>query len=124
MNYDKKAAWSASLSVILCSIAIAVLQNKVVPCLDAIQAEFSLSNAAGGWLSSIFSVTGIIMAFPAALIVDRFGVKRTCLVSLLAGCAGTLLGMTAVTAPQLIFSRVLEGVGTGAGAGLITVAAP
>ena len=76
MNYDKKAAWSASFSVILCSIAIAVLQNKVVPCLDAIQAEFSLSNAAGGWLSSIFSVTGIIMAFPAALIVDRFGVKR------------------------------------------------
>lgn len=120
MNYDKKAAWSASLSVILCSIAIAVLQNKVVPCLDAIQAEFSLSIAAGGWLSSIFFVTGIIMAFPAALIVDRFGVKRTCLVSLLAGCAGTLLGMTAVTAPQLIFSRVLEGVG----AGLITVAAP
>ena len=120
MNYDKKAAWSASLSVILCGIAIAVLQNKVVPCLDAIQAEFSLSNAAGGWLSSLFSVMGIVMAFPAVLIVGRFGVKRTCFVSLLAGCAGTLLGMTAVTAAQLIFSRVLEGVG----AGLITVAAP
>ena len=120
MNYDKKAAWSASLSVILCGIAIAVLQNKVVPCLDAIQAEFALSNAAGGWLSSLFSVMGIVMAFPAVLIVGRFGVKRTCFVSLLAGCAGTLLGMTASAAPQLIFSRVLEGVG----AGLITVAAP
>ena len=120
MYYDKKAAWTASLSVILCGISIAILQNKVVPCLDAIQAEFSLSNAAAGWLSSLFSVTGIIMAFPAALIVGRFGVKRTCLVSLLAGCAGTLLGMTAVTAPWLIVSRVLEGVG----AGLITVAAP
>lgn len=120
MYYDKKAAWTASLSVILCGIAIAILQNKVVPCLDAIQAEFSLSNAAGGWLSSLFSVTGLIMAFPAALIVNRFGVKRTCLVSLLAGCAGSFLGMAAATAPWLIFSRVLEGVG----AGLITVAAP
>lgn len=120
MYYDKKAAWNASLSVIFCGVSIAVLQNKVVPCLDAIQAEFSLSNATGGWLSSLFSVTGIVMAFPAALIVGRFGVKRTCLVSLLAGCAGTLLGMTAVTAPWLIVSRVLEGVG----AGLITVAAP
>lgn len=120
MYYDKKAAWTASLSVIFCGVSIAVLQNKVVPCLDAIQAEFSLSNATGGWLSSLFSVTGIVMAFPAALIVGRFGVKRTCLVSLLAGCAGTLLGMTAATAPWLIVSRVLEGVG----AGLITVAAP
>lgn len=99
MYYDKKAAWTASLSVIFCGVSIAVLQNKVVPCLDAIQAEFSLSNATGGWLSSLFSVTGIVMAFPAALIVGRFGVKRTCLVSLLAGCAGTLLGMTAATAP-------------------------
>ena len=120
MKYDKKAAWTASLSMIFCGIAIAALQNKVVPCLDAIQTDFSLSDAAGGWLSSLFSVTGILMAFPAALIVNRFGVKRTCLVSLLAGCAGTLLGMTAATAPQLIVSRVLEGVG----AGLITVATP
>lgn len=77
MYYDKKAAWTASLSVIFCGVSIAVLQNKVVPCLDAIQAEFSLSNATGGWLSSLFSVTGIVMAFPAALIVGRFGVKRT-----------------------------------------------
>ena len=50
MYYDKKAAWTASLSVIFCGVSIAVLQNKVVPCLGAIQAEFSLSNATGGWL--------------------------------------------------------------------------
>ena len=120
MYYDKKAAWTASLSVIFCGVSIAVLQNKVVPCLDVIQAEFSLSNATGGWLSSLFSVTGIVMAFPAALIVGRFGVKRTLPCFALGRRAGTSLGMTVATAPWLIVSRVLEGVG----AGLITVAAP
>ena len=120
MQQKQNAAWSAALSVIFCGITIAILQNKVVPCLDAIQREFSIGNTTAGLLSSIFSVMGIAMAFPAAMIVNRFGVKKTCFFSLLSGTLGVLLGMTAQNVALLIFSRVLEGVG----AGLISIAAP
>ena len=109
-----------TLAAILAGIAIAVSQNKVAPCLGVLQSAFQIDMSAAGWLSSVFSVMGILMALPAALLTDRIGPRRACLLSLGAAMAGGLLGLTAHSFPVLLLSRVVEGIG----AGIIAVAVP
>lgn len=116
----RSRAWSVTLSAILAGLAIAIIQNKVVPCIAVIQESFSIDAGVSGWLSSIFCVMGIAMAFPGAVVVERIGLKRTGLLSILFSIAGTGLGMTARSVPVLMLSRVIEG----AGAGLIAIVVP
>ena len=115
-----RKAWPVTLTAILAGIAIAVSQNKVAPCLGVLQSAFQIDMSAAGWLSSVFSVMGILMALPAALLTGRIGPRRACLLSLGAAIAGGLLGLTARSFPLLLLSRVVEGIG----AGIIAVAVP
>ena len=116
----KSNAWSVALASVLAGIAIAIIQNKVVPCISVIQESFSIGAGTAGWLSSVFCVMGIVMAFPGAIIVEKIGLKRTGLLSLLFGVVGTLLGLTAESIIVLMLSRVIEGMG----AGLIAIVVP
>lgn len=116
----KSKAWSVALASVLAGIAIAIIQNKVVPCISVIQESFSIGSGTAGWLSSIFCVMGIAMAFPGAIIVEKIGLKRTGLLSLLFGLLGTALGLAAKSVTALMLSRVVEGVG----AGLISIVVP
>lgn len=115
-----RRAWLATGSAILAGITIAIVQNKVIPCVTALQEEFGLSLTAFGWLSSIFCVMSILVAFPAALITQRLGVKAACLISLVCTLSGSVLGLLANSVPLLMLSRVVEG----AGAGLISITVP
>lgn len=116
----KSKAWVVSLSGIFAGLAIAIAQNKVVPCIAVLQEQFSISAGTAGWLSSIFCVMGIVMAFPGAVIVEKIGLKRTGLLSLLFGVIGSALGMLANSVFVLLLSRVIEGMG----AGLISIVVP
>lgn len=115
-----KRAWPMTIAAILAGIAIAVAQNKVAPCLGVLQAAFGLELSAAGWLSSIFSVMGILMACPAAVLTTRLGPKNACLLSLGAVIAGGIIGLMSESFPVLLLSRVIEG----AGASLVAVAVP
>lgn len=117
---SKNRAWLVSLSAIFAGIVIAIIQNKVVPCLAVLQDAFSVDMSTGGWLSSVFCVMSIIVAFPAAIITNRLGAKMTCLVSLACAAIGSLVGVFASSITFLMLSRVIEGVG----AGLISIAVP
>lgn len=115
-----RRAWMAAGSAIMAGITIAVVQNKVIPCVTVIQQEFEIGLTAFGWLSSIFCVMSIVMAFPAAVITEKLGARATCIASLVCTAAGSLLGLKSDTITLLMASRVLEG----AGAGLISIAVP
>lgn len=116
----KSRAWSVSLAAILAGIAIAIIQNKVVPCISVVQESFSISAEDAGWLSSVFCVMGIVMAFPGAMIVEKIGLKRTGVLSLLFGIAGTALGLVSESVMLLMVGRIVEGMG----AGLIAIVVP
>lgn len=117
---SKNRSWPVALSAIFAGIVIAIVQNKVIPCLSALQEAFSISMSAAGWLSSLFCIMSIIVSFPAAIITNRLGVKKTCLYSLLFAAAGSLLGICSRSVFLLMLSRIMEGVG----AGLISIAVP
>lgn len=115
-----KRAWSITLCAIFAGVVIAVLQNKVAPCLSVLEEAFGIGMAEAGWLSSIFSVMGIVTALPAAVLTRRLGAKAACLLSLCAAGTGSVIGLLSTSYWALLLSRVVEGVG----AGLICVAVP
>ncbi|MEW5956300.1 MAG: MFS transporter [Chloroflexota bacterium] len=73
-----------------------------------------------GLLMSVFAFTGLILALPAGIILQKLGPKVAGLVAV--GCLviGSILGALSNSAEVLLASRVVEGVGMG----LIAVVAP
>ncbi len=116
----KKTAWVVTITAVLAGTSIAIIQNKVLPCITLLQEVFDISASTAGWLSSVFSATGIVIAIPGAMIVSRMGVKRAGLFSMICALAGSLLGVFAASAGLLMISRIIEGVGLG----LISIAVP
>jgi predicted MFS family arabinose efflux permease len=113
-------AWTVALATIFVGIALALVQNKVAPCMTTLMAAFDIDMATAGWLSSLFSLVGIAVALPASLILKRFGPKRGGVFALVCAVLGSLIGVFAGNAALLMLTRVIEGVGVG----LIAVIGP
>lgn len=110
---NTKKAWIVALATILAGIALALVQNKVAPCMLVLQEALDIDMATAGWLSSVFSLVGIVIAIPAAVILNKVGPKKGGIIAL--GCAivGTLIGLFVENTAVLMISRVIEGMGVG-----------
>jgi predicted MFS family arabinose efflux permease len=117
---NTKKAWLVAFAVILAGIALALVQNKVAPCMTTLMSAFDIDMAAAGWLSSLFSLIGIVMAIPASIILNKLGPKLGGIGALLCAIVGSLLGVFASGTTLLMISRVIEGIGVG----LIAVIGP
>ncbi len=113
-------AWVILWVAFIASVAAPLAQMKISPIMPVLMQEFGLNAAGAGMLMSVFAITGFILALPAGLIMQRFGVKLTALVA--TGCVvlGSVLGATATSSGFMLFTRLIEGVGMG----LIGVVAP
>jgi MFS family permease len=60
---------------------------------------------------SAFNLTGIILAFPASGIANKFGLKVTTLAAVVCCALGSLIGTFAGTIEVMLLSRFIEGVG-------------
>ncbi|MDD5917891.1 MAG: MFS transporter [bacterium] len=120
MNKQSRKAWLVTICAVMGAVAIAIAQKKMMPCIDIVQSDFSIDKASAGWLSSIFCVTGVFTAVPAAMIVNRLGERKACLISLAFAIVGSALGIASESYGLMLVSRIIEGVG----AGLISVAVP
>lgn len=116
----KRRAWVVMLVAFFAGVALAWAQNKIPPVIALMMDDLSISMTTAGWLSSIFCVMGIVMAIPAALIINRFGLRLCGVIALGTAILGDIIGVFVSNVPLLMFSRVLEGVGVG----LISVVAP
>jgi predicted MFS family arabinose efflux permease len=113
-------AWVISLVTVFGGISLALVQNKVSPVITVLIDTFQISMATAGLLSSIFTVMGMVMALPAAIILKKMGPKMAGVLAL--GCAivGSVVGLLSDNVALLIVSRVIEG----SGVGIIAVLAP
>ena len=116
----KKKAWAVMLAVYFASIAAAVNQFKVPPVMQRLMAELGLDMVAGGWAMSVFSVAGLVLAIPTALILRRWGLKLTGTVAMGCTLTGAVVGALSPSATALMAGRLIEG----AGSGLIAIIAP
>ena len=110
---NTKRAWIVALATIFAGIALALVQNKVAPCMTTLQGAFGIDMATAGWLSSLFSLVGIVMAIPASIVLNKLGPKKGGIIALICAVVGSLIGVMTTSIPVLMASRVVEGIGVG-----------
>lgn len=115
-----KKAWAVMIAAFFGSIVVAANQFKIPPTMDLLLDQFQVDMAVGGWLMSIFAVSGIILALPAAVILEKIGPKKSGLIALGCTMLGSIIGALAPNAQVLLASRCIEGIGLG----LIAVVTP
>jgi MFS family permease len=113
-------AWVVLFALYMATLASPLNLFKLPPVMTIIMEQFKLNGSQAGYLMSIFSIMGFVLAIPAGYILKSFGIKLTGLVSVGAVTVGSAVGALATTARMLFVGRFIEGVGMG----LIMVAAP
>ena len=107
-------AWAILAVVFLASCAVPFNMFKVPPIAPVLMQAFGLDVSTFGWLMTSFTVVSIILAFPAAGIVNRFGIKNVMIIALACMIAGSLVGtFSGGSAAVLLVSRFIEGIGMG-----------
>jgi MFS family permease len=113
-------AWVVLFALYMATLASPLNLFKLPPVMTIIMEQFKLSGSQAGYLMSIFSIMGFVLAIPAGYILRAVGIKLTGLVSVGAVTIGSAVGALATTPRMLFVGRFIEGVGMG----LIMVAAP
>lgn len=113
-------AWVILIVVFLASVAAPLNQSKVPPLMPVLMNAFEITLSQAGLLMSVFSITGLILALPTGIILQKIGPKATGLIALGSLVAGSSLGVLSGSMGLLLTSRVIEGMGMG----LIAVVAP
>lgn len=116
----KRKAWAVMLAAYLGGVAVALNQFKVPPVMQVLIDNLHVNMATGGWLMSVFSVAGVVLALPAALLLARLGPKASGLIALGCTILGSIVGALARGAAVMLAGRLVEGIGLG----LIAVVAP
>lgn len=113
-------AWLIVLAIFIAGIAMAWTQNKVLPVIGLVQVDLNVSAGVAGWISGIFNVLGIVLAFPAVAMVRKWGVVKGGVISIAVTLIGAVIGFFAGDEYMLLVSRVIEGFGIS----LISIIAP
>ena len=118
-----RRAWAILAVTYFASICAPLAQFKIPPLADWLFANFApvgLDGATFGMLMSSMAIIGCILAFPAAFVARKMGLKGTVIFSLVCLAVGSAMGALANSIALLLVSRLIEGIGIG----LIGVAAP
>ena len=110
---NTKRAWIVAIVTIFAGIALALVQNKVAPCMTTLMEAFQIDMGTAGWLSSLFNLVGIAMAIPASIVLNKLGAKKGGIIALICAIAGSVIGLMTTAIPVLMLSRVIEGLGVG-----------
>ena len=104
-------AWIVLISVFVTGVAIAWAMNKILPVMTFIMADLNVSAQFAGWINSIGGIVGIILAFPAAGLIRKWGARVSGLVSIIVCTIGGIIGYFAPNEVALFIGRLLEGFG-------------
>jgi MFS family permease len=75
--------------------------------------DLELTPIEAGWLMSVFSLSGLLLALPAGYLFRRFGPRVVGTAAVACTGLGSMLGALAPDASLLLLGRLLEGVGMG-----------
>ena len=106
-------AWVVLLVVWLAGFCAPANMAKVTTLAPLLMEVFSISEAGIDWVIAVFYILGIVIAFPAAAIVRRLGLRTVIIFSLACGIAGGLVGILSPSLAVFMVSRVIEGAGMG-----------
>jgi MFS family permease len=116
----RRQAWLVLAVVFLASVAVTANRFKVPPVLPVLMTELHVDMVTGGWLMSVSSLAGAVLAIPTAFLLTRFGLKPMALVAMGCAVAGAVAGALATSATAMLLARIVEGISVA----LIAVVAP
>ena len=108
----ERVAWFVLAILLLFSIAAPLNQAKVPPIMPILMEAFHLSVGRAGLLMSVYAVTGLVLALPAGLILQKLGYRITSLIAGGSIALGATLGALSSDMSSMLVSRVIEGIGT------------
>lgn len=106
-------AWAILVAVFIAGIAVAWQQNKILPVMTFIMTDLNVSAAVAGMINSVGGIVGIVLAFPAAGMIRKMGVKASGLAALILTTIGGIIGFVAPDEIALLVGRTFEGFGVG-----------
>ena len=112
-KYNPRVAWLALIGGLAIYFVNSAAQYKVPPILTELSSSLGITLVQSGWLMSIMSLLGLILAIPAGFIIMKLGVKWATVVAAAFQLAGSLLGTFADGFMLMLVSRALEGVALG-----------
>ena len=120
MQKVEPRAWAILVVTYLASFVAPMAQFKIPPLASWLIPAFHMDGTTFGYLMSALAIIGVVLAFPAAFICRRIGLKSVMLLSVAFVGIGSLIGFFAEDLAVIMISRMFEGVGIG----LVGVAAP
>lgn len=112
-KYNPRVAWMALIGGLAIYFVNSAAQYKVPPILTDLSNALGLTLVQSGWLMSIMSLLGLILAIPAGFIIMKLGVKWATVVAASFQLVGSLIGTFATGFGLMLVSRALEGVALG-----------
>ncbi len=111
--YNPRVAWLALLGGVAIYFVNSAAQYKIPPIMLELNQALGLTLSESGWLMSIMSLFGLILALPAGGIIMKIGVKWTTVIAAGFQLVGSLIGTFAGGFELMLVSRALEGVALG-----------
>lgn len=110
---NNKERWICFWALFFYGFTTSFTLFKASSVLTYIAEDLAIASADIGMVMTSFSIAGLILAYPGAWIMRKFGLKSSVMVVVILSLIGTLIGSFAQTAGLFLFSRAIEGVAYG-----------
>lgn len=111
--YSPRKAWLAFFGGGVIYFVNSACQFKVPPVMIQLSESLNLSVSQGGWLMSIMSLLGLILAIPAGFIMMKLGCRWATVLTAAINLLGSVVGTFATSFGVMMVGRSLEGVALG-----------
>lgn len=108
---DAKRSQAAAMIVIVAGVVAALQIGKLPPALPALAESLGMTLMQSGFLLSLVQLAGMSLALAVGLSADGLGLRRSMLMGLLVLGVASAMGSFALSVPELMFWRALEGLG-------------
>lgn len=112
-----------SIAILFAGTLLGLLtQNMMATILTPIINDFQISASTAGWLTTIYSLIASILVPVSAFFTKRYSCRQLFSFSMLTFTIGSFIGIIATNFEVLLFSRILQGIGTGILMSLLQIA--
>jgi len=110
---SKNYGWVVLAIVFFAGFTAPANMAKVTALAPVVSRVFNFDLGLVSWVIAVFFVLGFLLAFPAASIIKRLGIRKVVNIAVSCGALGSLLGVLSKGFGLFLVSRILEGSGMG-----------
>lgn len=103
--------WLMFTLVFICAVTVSLAQLKIPPVMGQVAQGLNITMSQAGWLMSLFTLAGIILAIPGGMIMAKLGAKNLLILQLVCLIIGNFLGAAANSYVIMLVARAIEGFG-------------